>query len=69
MQKKLIVLALASAFAAPAFAATSNVDIYGQLDVSVDYVSGLRCHSRHTSSGAVRVTMLGVFTATLPASA
>jgi predicted porin len=42
MQKKLIVLALASAFAAPAFAATSNVDIYGQFDVSVDRVSGLK---------------------------
>ncbi|HYP67709.1 MAG TPA: porin [Thiobacillaceae bacterium] len=42
MQKKLIVLALASAFAAPAFAATSNVDIYGQFDVSVDYASGMR---------------------------
>ena len=42
MQKKLIVLALASAFAVPAFAATSNVDIYGQLDVSIDYVKGLQ---------------------------
>ena len=49
MQKKLIVLALASAFAAPAFAATSNVDIYGQLDVSVDRVSGIQ---NQTSSGA-----------------
>lgn len=49
MQKKLIVLALASAFAAPAFAATSNVDIYGQLDVSVDRVHGIQ---NHTSSGA-----------------
>ena len=42
MQKKLIALALASAFAAPAFAATSNVDIYGVLNVSVDRASGLR---------------------------
>lgn len=49
MQKKLIVLALATAFAAPAFAATSNVDIYGQLDVSVDRVSGIQ---HQTSSGA-----------------
>jgi predicted porin len=39
MQKKLIVLALASAFAAPAFAATSNVDIYGQLTLSYDYIN------------------------------
>jgi len=49
MQKKLIVLALASAFAAPAFAATSNVDIYGQFDVSVDRVHGIQSQ---TSSGA-----------------
>ncbi len=38
MQKKLIALALASAFAAPAFAATSNVDIYGVLNASIDRV-------------------------------
>jgi len=38
MQKKLIALALASAFAAPAFAATSNVDISGQMNLSVDYL-------------------------------
>lgn len=49
MQKKLIVLALATAFAAPAFAATSNVDIYGQFDVSIDRVSGIQ---NQTSSGA-----------------
>ncbi len=49
MQKKLIVLALATAFAAPAFAATSNVDIYGQFDVSVDRVHGIQ---NHTTSGA-----------------
>ena len=40
MQKKLIALALASAFAAPAFAATSNVDIFGQMNVSVDMLKG-----------------------------
>jgi len=38
MQKKLIALALASAFATPAFAATANVDVYGVLNVSGDYV-------------------------------
>ena len=32
MKKSLIALAIASAFAAPAFAATSNVDIYGKLN-------------------------------------
>jgi len=39
MQKKLIALALASAFAAPAFAATANVDVYGVVNASVDYVN------------------------------
>lgn len=38
MQKKLIALALASAFAAPAFAATSNVDVGGYINMSVDYL-------------------------------
>jgi predicted porin len=37
MQKKLIALAIAGAFAAPAFAATSNVDIYGKMHFSVNY--------------------------------
>jgi predicted porin len=40
MQKKLIALALASAFAVPAFAATSNVDISGKMAFSVGDVSG-----------------------------
>jgi predicted porin len=35
MKKSLIALAVASAFAAPAFAATSNVDVYGKLHMSV----------------------------------
>lgn len=35
MQKKLIALAVAGMFAAPAFAATSNVDVYGKLHMSV----------------------------------
>ena len=38
MKKSLIALAVAGAFAAPAFAATSNVDIYGKLHVSVNFV-------------------------------
>lgn len=40
MKKSLIALAVAGAFAAPAFAATSNVDIYGQVRVSIDSSSG-----------------------------
>jgi predicted porin len=39
MKKSLIALAVASAFAAPAFAATSNVDIYGVMSYSVDRVN------------------------------
>lgn len=35
MKKSLIALAVAGAFAAPAFAATSNVDIYGVMSVAV----------------------------------
>lgn len=35
MKKSLIALAVASAVSAPAFAATSNVDVYGKLHVSV----------------------------------
>lgn len=38
MKKSLIALAVASAVSAPAFAATSNVDIYGVLNLSVNYV-------------------------------
>ncbi|OHE58071.1 MAG: hypothetical protein A2X71_06685 [Thiobacillus sp. GWE1_62_9] len=33
--KKILAVAIATAFAAPAFAATSNVDVYGKLHVSV----------------------------------
>ena len=38
MKKSLIALAVASAVSAPAFAATSNVDVYGVLNVSVSRV-------------------------------
>jgi predicted porin len=38
MKKSLIALAIASAVSAPAFAATSNVDVYGVLNMSVNYV-------------------------------
>jgi len=38
MKKSLIALAIASAVSAPAFAATSNVDVYGVLNLSLNYV-------------------------------
>lgn len=39
MKKSLIALAIASAVSAPAFAATSNVDVYGRMSFSVDYAN------------------------------
>jgi len=39
MKKSLIALAVAGAFAAPAFAASSNVDFYGQFRVSLDHIN------------------------------
>jgi predicted porin len=39
MKKSLIALAVAGAFSAPAFAATSNVDIYGIMSFSVDHAN------------------------------
>ena len=62
MQKKLIALALASAFAAPAFAATSNVDIYGVMNVSVDRIdSGVTGKDKSTglTSNASRIGFKG----------
>ena len=41
MKKSLIALAVAGAFAAPAFAATSNVDLYGQFRISVDHLNSM----------------------------
>jgi predicted porin len=66
MKKSLIALAVASAVAAPAaFAATSNVDVYGQLNVSVDVVdrdlSGLVAEEDEflISSGSSRIGFKG----------
>jgi predicted porin len=54
MQKKLIALAVASAFAVPAaFAATSNVDISGKVAFSVGNLSG--ASSSSTGSGGMIV--------------
>lgn len=36
MKKSLIALAVAGAFAAPAFAATSNVDVYGVMNIAIE---------------------------------
>ncbi|MFZ5575042.1 MAG: porin [Pseudomonadota bacterium] len=42
MMKKILAVAIASAFAAPAFAATSNVDVYGVINVGVESVDNGR---------------------------
>jgi len=39
MQKKIIVLAIAAAFAAPAFADTANVNVYGSLNLAVEAIN------------------------------
>lgn len=39
MKKSLIALAVAGAFAAPAFASSANVDFYGKFRVSVDHIN------------------------------
>lgn len=39
MQKKIIVLAIAAAFAAPAFAETANVTVYGAVGVAVESIN------------------------------
>lgn len=46
MMKKILAVAIASAFAAPAFAATANVDVYGQFRGSVDYVESDNTENR-----------------------
>lgn len=38
--KKILAIAIASAFAAPAFAATANVDVYGALGISIEDTNG-----------------------------
>ncbi len=61
MKKSLIALAIAGVVSAPAFAATSNVDVYGKLHVSVslfdDQPSGI--NSTQISSNASRVGIKG----------
>jgi len=57
MKKSLIALAVAGAFAAPAFAASSNVDIYGKMRVSLDHVDVTNTSSNWTLND--RVSRIG----------
>jgi predicted porin len=38
--KKILAVAIASAFAAPAFAATANVDVYGRINTAFSFIGG-----------------------------
>jgi predicted porin len=60
--KKILAIAIASAFAAPAFAATSNVDVYGIVNVSVNSINddvANKDRSTSVSSHASRVGFKG----------
>jgi len=61
MKKSLIALAVAGVVSAPAFAATSNVDVYGKLHVSVsafnDQEAGVE--DMQVSSNASRIGFKG----------
>ena len=59
MMKKILAAAIVSAFAAPAFAATANVDIYGILHVSVDVLDDGVLSGTNVSSNASRIGFKG----------
>ncbi|MEW6590033.1 MAG: porin [Pseudomonadota bacterium] len=59
MMKKILAVAVASAFAAPAFAATSNVDIYGQFHVSIDSLDDGTNSGTNVSSNASNIGFRG----------
>lgn len=57
--KKILAIAIATAFAAPAFAATSNVDVYGTLSVSVDSLSNGSGRALNVSSNSSNIGFKG----------
>lgn len=59
MKKSLIALAVASAVASPAFAATSNVDIYGILNVAYNRVNDDGAFSNNSNSITSNASRLG----------
>lgn len=60
MMKKILAVAIVSAFAAPAFAATANVDVYGAFRGSVDFVDADGFDSRtRVSSNNSRIGFKG----------
>ncbi|MDP2030451.1 MAG: porin [Thiobacillus sp.] len=61
MKKSLIALAIASAVSAPSFAATSNVDVYGKLNMSFSVLNDetLSASSNQVSSTGSRIGFKG----------
>lgn len=61
MKKSLIALAVAGVVSAPAFAATSNVDIYGVMSVSVDWIdtNDAAADGSDIVTGADKVSRIG----------
>jgi predicted porin len=57
--KKILAIAIATAFAAPAFAATSNVDVYGVLNVSIDRVDPDQAGKDSTTNVTSNASRLG----------
>jgi predicted porin len=59
--KKILAVAIATAFAAPAFAATSNVDIYGKLHMSLNWYDDIPTNKSDIgiSSNASRIGFKG----------
>lgn len=59
MMKKILAVAIVSAFAAPAFAATANVDVYGVFGMSIDSLSNGSSRGTNVSSNASRIGFKG----------
>ena len=59
MMKKILAAAIISAFAAPAFAATANVDVYGTMHMSIDRLDDGRDSGTNVSTNASNVGFKG----------
>jgi predicted porin len=57
--KKILAIAIASAFAAPAFAATSNVDVYGVMNIGVFSVNSDRAGDDRSTSVSSQSSRIG----------
>ena len=59
MMKKILAAAIVSAFAAPAFAATANVDIYGTIHMSIDSLNDGSDRGTNVSTNASNIGFKG----------